>query len=51
MLQVLVDEGVRWLLANDRRREAARVLHKVAKVSFSDSFYNKLTYHHEQLSS
>ncbi|XP_045769467.1 organic cation transporter protein-like isoform X2 [Maniola jurtina] len=29
----LVDEGVRWLLANNRKHEAVRVLNKVAKVN------------------
>ncbi|XP_050677735.1 solute carrier family 22 member 3-like [Leptidea sinapis] len=29
----LVDEGVRWLLAHDRRNEAVRILNKVAKVN------------------
>ncbi|XP_023935707.2 organic cation transporter protein-like [Bicyclus anynana] len=29
----LVDEGVRWLLANNRKHEAVRVLNKVAKIN------------------
>lgn len=36
----LVDEGVRWLLAHDKRDEAVRVLNKVAKI-------NKITLSHK----